>query len=518
MFQSIVDKFNKNKYNIKNYFKRIHSLRMKMTLTLTVLIFLTIFSIWLFNQLFLEQFYISSKTDVLDSTYVFINESYNKQEKSLSDEDIYEIQRLSEIKSVRAYVITDNLTLEYPKVDVEGHEYSRVFSILQDYFFRGINKDISAEELESTDNYNIFKLHDARIDANYLELFGRLDNHYIVYVRTNLDSIKENVTISHKFLAIVGLIATIIGAIVIFFVSNRFTKPIFKLSEIAMKMTNLDFTVKYEVETSDEIGVLGECINTLSETLEHTISELKSVNNELRLDIENKVKTSERQQEFVSNVSHELKTPIAIIQGYAEGLKENVYDDEESRDFYLDVIIDETGKMNQLVKGLISLIQFESGDNVIEFEHFNIVDVIKSMLNSNSILFDKNNITFIFEKTDPIYVWGDVFLVEEVLINYIRNAINHADGDKIIEIKLEQKEETVKIKVFNTGSNIPEEDLDKVWDKFYKVDKARTREYGGSGIGLSIVKAIMNSLNQDYGVKNYKNGVEFWFELDSKST
>ena len=520
MFQSLKNKIRENnriKNRLKKHIKRHYSLRVKMTLTLTVLTCLTIFILWLFNQLFLENYYIASKLDILDKTYQIVNRSYNN-DSGLSDKEQHEIQRLSETNNVRVYVITDDLRLEYPKVDKEGHEYNSIFSVLQDYFFRGINKDLTAKELEVLETYSIYKLHDRRMDTSYLELVGRLDNDYIVYARTNLESIQENVIISNKFLGLVGLGVAVLGTIFMFYFTNRFTKQILVLSEIAKKMTDLDFTVKYQVKTEDEIGLLGTSINTLSEKLEETISELKSVNNELRLDIKNKIKINERQQEFVSNVSHELKTPIAIIQGYAEGLKENVYEDEKSRDLYCDVIIDETRKMNNMVKGLISLSQLESGDSQIEFEYFDIVMVINSIINTNSLMFEQKNINCIFNHTAPLYVWGDIYMIEEVLTNYISNAINHAQGSKIIKINLEQKDEVVRVSIFNTGPNIPENELDKVWDKFYKVDKARTREYGGSGIGLSIVKAIMTSLNQNFGVTNYKDGVEFWFELDAKSS
>ena len=238
----------------------------------------------------------------------------------------------------------------------------------------------------------------------------------------------------------------------------------------------------------------------------------------MRLVIESKTKINERQQDFVSNISHELKTPIAIIQGYAEGLKENVYEDEENRDYYCDVIIDEAYKMNQMVKKLISLSYLESGESQIEFVNFDIVALIKEIVKSKTILFEQKDISFIFNYTEAIYVWGDVYATEEVINNYVSNAINHADNERVIEINLEHRDNSLRVNVFNSGKNIPENELDKVWDKFYKVDKARTREYGGSGIGLSIVKAIMNSLNQEFGVKNYSNGVEFWFELDTKAT
>jgi signal transduction histidine kinase len=115
----------------------------------------------------------------------------------------------------------------------------------------------------------------------------------------------------------------------------------------------------------------------------------------------------------------------------------------------------------------------------------------------------------------PIYVWADEFKVEEVFANYFTNAVNHCENEKIIEVKLTENDGTVMISVFNSGKPIPDDSVDHIWDKFYKVDKARTREYGGSGVGLSIVKAIMEAFNQQYGVQNYEDGVMFWFELDS---
>ncbi|HHX55246.1 MAG TPA: HAMP domain-containing histidine kinase, partial [Clostridiales bacterium] len=450
--------------------------------------------------------------------YGFINEAYDSEKNFLNEEEIYNIQRLSETNNVKIYVFTESLVWEFPQIEEDGQEYSRIYSYLQDYIFRGINKDITAEELTKNKNYSIYKLYDKKIDASYVELIGDLDNNYIVYMRTNLESIQESVVIANRFIAIAGTVAIIFGSIIMFYISNKFTKPILELSEIAKKMKDLDFSIEYEVDRKDEIGVLGNYINSLSKELEYTISELKNANNEMRLVIESKTKINERQQDFVSNISHELKTPIAIIQGYAEGLKENVYEDEENRDYYCDVIIDEAYKMNQMVKKLISLSYLESGESQIEFVNFDIVALIKEIVKSKTILFEQKDISFIFNYTEAIYVWGDVYATEEVINNYVSNAINHADNERVIEINLEHRDNSLRVNVFNSGKNIPENELDKVWDKFYKVDKARTREYGGSGIGLSIVKAIMNSLNQEFGVKNYSNGVEFWFELDTKAT
>ena len=218
----------------------------------------------------------------------------------------------------------------------------------------------------------------------------------------------------------------------------------------------------------------------------------------------------------MGNVSHELKTPIALIQGYAEGLKEGISDDIESREFYCDVIMDEANKMNQMVRNLLTLNQLEFGKEEITFERFDIVELVRGVIQSCDILIQQKDVKINFVMEESVYVWADEFKAEQVIRNYISNALNHVSGENIIEIKIVKKAETVRVSVFNTGSPIPEEDIGHIWDKFYKVDKARTREYGGNGIGLSIVKAIMESFHKEYGVKNYDNGVEFFMELDLK--
>ena len=354
------------------------------------------------------------------------------------------------------------------------------------------------------------------MDSQYIELFGSLNNGSTIYLRTNLESMQESVNIANNVLGVVGVFASVVGIIIMYFISRSFTKPILDLSDIAKRMSNLDFDIKYKVNTSDEIGTLGTSINTLSEKLEATISELKSANNELKTDIQKKIEIDEMRKEFLSNVSHELKTPIALIQGYAEGLQENVIDDEENRNFYCEVIMDEADKMNRMVKKLLTLNQIEFGNNQLNFERFNIILILESVINSTDILFKQKNVRLEFNKKEPVYVWADEYMIEEVITNYISNALNHVSGENIIKVDVIKKENTVRISIFNTGNNIPEDEINKIWGKFYKVDKARTREYGGSGIGLSIVKAIMDSMNQKCGVNNYEDGVEFWFEVDSK--
>ena len=372
------------------------------------------------------------------------------------------------------------------------------------------------EVLEKTDSYDICKSVDPQNNTEYLTMWGNFDNGDIFIMRSPLESIRSAVMIFNRFIGVVGGCVILVSVLLAWYFSKRITEPIMELATLSQKMADLDFEAKYTSGGSNEIGVLGENFNRMSERLEQTISNLKEANYKLQKDIEQKEKRENMRSEFLGNVSHELKTPIALIQGYAEGLKEGVNDDPESREFYCEVIMDEAGKMNRMVKNLLALNQLEFGEDDVQFDRFDITSLISGVLQSLDILIEQKEAQVIFRHKNPVYVWADEFKVEQVVRNYVNNALNHVDGEKVIEIKITQENDMAKITVFNTGTPIPEEDLPHIWEKFYKVDKARTREYGGNGIGLSIVKAIMDSFGKGYGAINHTNGVEFWFELDMK--
>ncbi len=503
------------------------SIRLKITFLFTALIVLTIFMTWFINRTFLADYYKSYKTDILRKVYDQIQTIYkeNKEDVFLSEEDTLRMERLSSNNNVNIYVIMQfagSWAFNYPEPKNFGErEQLQIELQVRDYLrfaVFGSNMNQQGKVLiEETDNYLICNLYDEHYDSNYLDLIGGLGPDKLIFVRSNYESIQESTEIANRFLAYIGIIAMLVGIVATLIISKRFTKPILELAGIAKRMSDLDFEVKYQVTKRDEVGELGSSINALSDKLETTISELKTANNELMTDIQKKIEIDEMRKEFLSNVSHELKTPISLIQGYAEGLIENINEDEESRNFYCEVIMDEAGKMNTMVKKLLSLNELESGKNQVNFERFDIVALTRSVLNSTEILFRQKEVKLHFDHKEPIYVWADEYLVEQVVTNYVSNALNHVSDAKIIEIKLISYGNVIRIAVFNTGDNIPEDELDKIWIKFYKIDKARTREYGGSGIGLSIVKAVMNSLNRDCGANNHPNGVEFWFELDTKS-
>lgn len=468
----------------------------------------TIILVWFANSTFLEKYYISNKVHAIYSAYESLDSAVSGGSIS-SDEFDLELRRVCDMYNISVVVIdAQSNTIKSTSRDTD-----LLIRRLYDNVFQRDNK---LEKIEDTDRYSLAVTTDQGMGTDYLEMWGVLDNGNLFLIRSPLESIRDSAKIANKFLAYIGIVVTLVSALLIWFVTTRITKPIMELKDISARMTNLDFEMHYKSRGKNEIDLLGEHMNQLSDTLEKTISELKTANNELQRDIEKKEEIDEMRKEFLANVSHELKTPIALIQGYAEGLKEGIHDDDESKDFYCDVIIDESGKMNNIVKKLLTLNQLEFGNDVITMERFDVVAMIHNFLQSAEILTQQNEVNVRMEQTEPIYVWADEFKTEEVIRNYFSNAMNHVKGDKIIDVKYTMLENKVRIGIFNTGDPIPEDSLPHLWEKFYKVDKARTREYGGSGVGLSIVKAIMDSMNQQYGVINYTNGVEFWIELETK--
>lgn len=484
------------------------SLKQEIASIFIILMTSTIFLCWFVNNTFLERYYVSNKQNALLKAYHVVNEAGN-QGGFASDDFKMQIQKIVSTDNISVLVIDSSGEILLTSVNDAEILQSQ---LLNNIF--GKNSD-NVSILKSEPYYMIQKTRDSHINTDYLEIWGSLNNGNVFIMRTALESIRESVKISNRFLSYIGLCAVMISAMIIWTVSEQISKPILDLARISKRMTKLDFEAKYTRGGSDEIAILGNHINQLSETLEKTISELKTANNELKTDIEKKEQIDEMRKEFLSNVSHELKTPISLVQGYAEGLKECINDDAESREFYCDVIMDEANKMNRMVQKLLTLNQIEFGNDVITLERFDIIALIRGIIQSSDILVKQKEVKVIFTEKDPIYVWADEFKIEEVFSNYFSNALNHVSNEKIIDVKITKQDDGIRVSVFNTGEKIPESDLDNIWLKFYKVDKARTREYGGSGIGLSIVKAIMESLNKECGAINYDNGVEFWFELDS---
>lgn len=543
---------------------KIHSIKFKITLLLVVTVTCLVAMLIGFNSIFSEKVYMNRKQKSMINSYENVNEIMQKYTDSQIDKDTMcaDMENISTAKGISVLVVDSSWCTIYVSTQGDDSMMERLrMSIFNGDIFKNNGSPDKAPEpneqeddsdnpadkddkkdhrkrlediidmsgtslvenrtiISSNDNYTLQKVYDERLGDYYLEIWGTLDNGYSIILRTPIQGIKDNVNISTTLIKYVGGAILAVGIIAAFVVSTYITRPIKQLSNIAEKMSEMDFDARYEGSDKGEIGLLGKSMNNMSEKLEQNIAELKKANLELKKDIDKKEKLEIMRTDFLSNVSHELKTPIALIQGYAEGLKEGITDDPESMEFYCDVIMDEANKMNTMVKRLLTLNQIEFGNDEPEMERFDINELIASVADANAIRAGQKNMSIVFDnRNEHNYVWADEYKTEEVLTNYISNALNHCDGKRAIEVRTEKSENggTITVTVYNSGKNIADEDLERIWEKFYKTDKARTREYGGNGIGLSIVKAIMDSMGQEYGVRNVSDGVEFWFNLDCKS-
>ena len=434
----------------------------------------TVVLCWLLNTVFLESYYVRSKQKLLINGFTRIDRAC-EDDKLQSADFAIEFDKICSNSNITIMIIdSDGNVVKSSARDTET---------MHDQFIAAIFGTVNgaANNIASGEDYKIIRQTDDRLQTEYYVLWGILPDGNLIMMRTPLESIRESVTISNRFLTYVGIIAVILSAVTVVFVTKRVTMPVLELTEISRRMIGLDFDAKYHGNGKNELDQLGEHMNQLSETLERTISELKSANNELKLDNERKTEIDEMRKEFLSNVSHELKTPLALIQGYAEGLQECINDDAESRNFYCDVIIDEADKMNQMVKKLLTLNQLEFGNDTVTIERFDMTELIRGVLGSSAILLEQNGITAEFAETEPAYVWADEFKIEEVMTNYLSNAIHHADFEKKISVFYTRKEDCLRISVFNTGTPIPEEVLQSGQGKDQRIRRKRDRAFHREG-------------------------------------
>lgn len=458
---------------------------------------------WLLNTFALESYYRKEKTDALarsfDKVDTLFSEGYAENFENIS----YTLEDLGDNDGIATTIWFGSLVVRYPPNSTQT----------------GTPTPPSVTYAPGT--YAVSIVRDERLNTDFITLTGQLTSGFPVRLRTPMESIKESVGITNQFLLISGAATLVVALLLVYFFARRFIRPIRELSRVAGSMARLDFSDRYKGSGRDELADLGTSINSMSASLEHTISDLKSANLQLLYDVEAKTRQDEARRAFITDVSHELKTPIALIGAYAEGLKEDIADGAANRDYYCEVIEDEAQKMSELIKRLTMLMQLEGGGEQLTIERFDITELLVNLLEKNGIRFAQKKVTPIPPDSGPVFVWADAYLMENVLTNYLSNAINHVDEGGRIETRVIPKEDgRVRVTVFNTGSHIPEEDLPRIWESFYKVDKARTRAYGGTGIGLSVVAAIMKAHGMPYGVYNCQSahgeGVEFYIELEAR--
>ena len=439
------------------------------------------------NILFLEKYYIYKNRGIFLKINSKIIDVYINDRNNL-DEFLKNTDRA---EAINIAICDSALRIKYTSLPQKGETGRPIPSEIE----RLINKNKNT--LKKSYVYSVVE----RPDHSEREIvfLSQMEGKEIIILKKSMKGIKESVAIANQFYILAGLLIILSGGIFIFIFSLRITGPVIEMSNVAEGISNLDFNRRVIFDSQDELGSLGRSINKMSEKLSVTMNALKE-------DIE-------QRKELVRNMSHELKTPIGVIKGYAEGLKYGVAEDKEKIKKYCNVISEECDRMDKMVQELLNFSLMESGMFQLKISRFDTGEFIENITGKFTPIFTEKGISIDLNYEKDLLISADRELMEKAVNNYITNAINHIEGKKQVRVCAEKNGTGVKISVFNTGKHIPEEDLSHIWDVFYKVDKARTRQYGGHGLGLSIVKLIAELHGGITGVENVNEGVIFFIEI-----
>ena len=334
-----------------------------------------------------------------------------------------------------------------------------------------------------------------------------------VYMQVSQVGTTTRISMIVSFLAVMLSVALALAVISSYI--KRITKPVEQMVDTTEKMAKLDFSEKCPESTVSELNSLSESINELSSALDYALTDLKKKNEKLEEDIENERTIDNLRQTFISGISHELKTPIAIIQGYAEGAKMfYASGNAEAADSYCDIIMNESVRMNEMIMKLLEITKYSSGAYEPQREDFAVGEFVREWFERNEALLAEKGISYEIAVPDNVMGNGDRLILSSVLNNYLSNAVSHVEGEMRLRVRCEDAVSAWRIYVFNTGKPIADKDIDKIWDSFYRADKSLSRSQGRFGLGLSIVAAIQKLHGENYGVVNRPNGVEFWFDIN----
>ncbi|MGN1030805.1 MAG: sensor histidine kinase [Butyricicoccaceae bacterium] len=484
-----------------------HSIRFKFFISIAVIAVGFIGLLLVLNVLFFKDYYQLAKKRSLVNVYETVNQCYG----NVSDETFANrMQQLEERYSV--------------KIDIGGlygeYIYSTSAHQNQDFMIpmiqtRRLMYYYYDEDELAHKGYTFASVLGTVDEKEYIALIGRLSGGEQLIARVPAAAIEENRSFNLVFLSATGLLALLVCLGLGYYVAGWFTKPLQEMTRTANALARMDFSQKVpERGGQDELSQLGSSINQMSDHLEQSIRDLQEMNQQLEAEIRKKQQIDDMRKEFIINVSHELKTPIALIQGYAEGLRVGISGSEEDKNYYCDIIIDEAKRMNQMVIQLLALSRLELGNTPLHYTEVELYDLAESVVSKTRVMWEEKGLSIDLSGIGDQVVSGDYEKLEQVVTNYMTNAIDHTPPGGAIALRSSEDAQHYIFCVRNQGAPISEEDQQKIWDKFYKTDKARTRiTGGGTGIGLSIVRAVMNAHQGGCGVRNVEDGVEFYFTL-----
>lgn len=488
------------------------SLTKKLFIVTTSLLMIFVFLSLSFQSIFFEKFYTNRKIKTLETEVLSFKDYYTQYASNPFFLYSY-LQKFEQGNNAKIAIFESNGQIS-PLTNPNKTKDPNTIQILADIYNNLYSDPELKDKISKSKSATSTSIDMPKYNMKYITTICPLSDGNIVIAVSSFQSITEAGSVFKAFYIYIIFFAIIIVLLLSYIYANLISKPLIKLNKVANEMSNLNFSVKSDIESDDEIGTLAKTLNFLSLNLDNALSQLKTANKKLLKDIEKEKALENMRKDFIAGVSHELKTPIALIQGYAEGIKDNITD-EEGREFYLDVILDESNKMETLVTDMLELSKLESPNFSLTLATFNIKMLIETICQKlNSFIIDKNIILTL--NLSDFYVNADKFRIEQVIMNFLTNAIRHTPGNGFIKITLTKFDEfNVIFSIENSGSQISEDDLTNIWDKFYKIDKSRSRTFGGTGLGLSIVKNILHLHKSKFGVHNTESGVEFFFTLSN---
>lgn len=482
------------------------SIRLKSILLFTMIITLMTIMLFIANVSLLQKYYIKKSMKKLDKISSEIVVNYQKM--NLFDQQY--IFQLEENYNIRVNIIPFERIL----FNKENIKNKNKFNSTSSFFKSLTKKDIaslnSGEKIIRIIKHNRFRGH-------FIALAYKIPNEdRLIILSSPIAQIKEAVSAASEFLLMASSITLLLGSIAVYFSAKKISNPIIKINSVAKSMASLDFTKKISLNTNDELQELAENINFLSSELEGTITNLNLANQKLLIEIEKERKIEKMRKIFISNISHELKTPIAVIGGYAEALSDNIIQNNENRIFYSSTILKESEKMAKIVNELLLISKLESDTFSFQMEIFNMSESVETILKKFTLHLKKKNISIVKNFQTSLSAYGNKEKIESCIENLLSNSISFVNENGIISITLKQTLVSTLFEITNSGEQIPEDKIDNIWLAFYRADEARSRDLGGTGLGLSIIKSIIDKHNGRYGCKNLEKGVLFWFELFSK--
>ena len=460
------------------------------------------------NFLFSEKYYVFQKSKQVMDVFEQI-----KEQVSNTDQSIIDIVRQIEIENNFEYFVANEaMEMIYANRAFlsPGDHMEPPMPGEKQFDFRNYpTRDYQA------DHPTISKTN--MMNGDRLRLLGKVTTKdgeaYYIAIRLSVKSISEELRTTNMFILYISTFALFAGGLLVYFMARQLSKPIVEMSRVAVNVSNLDFSTRVSNNhLRDEIGSLATNINIMSERLQNNITYLQEANKKLEEDNEYMNMVDEQRKEFIANISHELKTPLAILTGYTEMLNTDVPGIDKS--FYYDTILDETRKMDVLIKNLLGLTNMENSLAQLQTEPVSLAELTERICRKSEILMKNKGVNYEFRAETCSMVLGDAYYLEEAISNFLSNAINYTEPGRNISVLVRQEDKEVMVSVFNEGINIDEKHLDKIWNSFYREDKSRTRtSQNNVGLGLYIVQSIMTAHHGRYGVKNRENGVEFWLSL-----